>query len=91
MLKLYNESLSDFTRTIPPLAIFIPETKSLEYEVENILDKRVMCKKPQYLVKWLDYPLHDAIWEPLKNLANANKKVKKFELMRTSNLKEERM
>ena len=91
MLKLYNESPSDLTRTTPPLAIFIPETKSLEYEVENILDKRIMRKKPQYLVKWLGYPLHDATWEPLENLANADKKVKEFELMRTSNLKEGRV
>ena len=51
LLKLYNESPSDLTRTTLPLAIFIPETKSLEYEVENILDKRIMRKKLQYLVK----------------------------------------
>ena len=63
----------------------------MEYEVENILDKRIMRKKPQYLVKWLGYLLHDATWEPLKNLANADKKVKEFELMRTSNLKEGRV
>ena len=50
-----------------------------------------MRKKPQYLVKQLGYPLHDTTQELLENLANADKKVKEFELMRTSNLKKRRV
>ena len=46
-----------------------------------------MRKKPQYLVKQLGYLLHYAIQELLENLANADKKVKEFELMKISNLK----
>jgi Chromo (CHRromatin Organisation MOdifier) domain len=91
LLKLYKESSEDFIRPTPPPAIFIPETNQEEYEVENILDKRTIRNKPQYLIKWLGYPLHDATWEPLENLDNASKKVKDFESMRTSNLKEGRM
>ena len=40
-----------------------------------ILDKRVINKKPQYLVKWLDYPLHNATWKPTENLKNCQEKV----------------
>jgi Chromo (CHRromatin Organisation MOdifier) domain len=67
-----------------PPAIVLPNTEQEEYEVENILDKRTLRKKPQYLIKWLGYPLHDATWEPLENLGNAREKVKEYEETRTS-------
>lgn len=90
LLKPYKES-DKFQRPTPPPAIYIPETNQDEYEVEMILDKRIIRKKPQYLIKWVGYPLHDATWEPLENLTNAQEKLKEFELTRTSNLKEGRM
>jgi hypothetical protein len=88
LLKPYQESPRNFERPTPPPAIFIPETNTEEYEVETILDKRILRNKPQYLVKWVGYPLHDATWEPLEHLTNASEKVKDFESMRTLNLKE---
>src|SRR5271170_19765 len=91
LLKPYKELPEEFTRPTSPPAIFIPETNQEEYEVETILDKRTIHKRPQYLIKWKGYPLHDATWEPLENLDNASKKVKEFESMRTSNFKERRM
>src|SRR5271155_2785851 len=91
LLKLYKESPEEFVRPTPPPAIFIPETNQEEYEVETILDKRIIHKRLQYLIKWKGYPLYNATWEPLENLDNASKKVKEFESMRTSNLKERRM
>jgi hypothetical protein len=90
MLKPYQES-EEFNREAPPQPIIIPESNEAEYEVEQILDKRLIRNKTQYLVKWLGYPLHDATWEPVENLKNAPEKLKEFELMRTSNLKEGRM
>jgi hypothetical protein len=91
LLKPYEETPQDFERPTPQPPIFFPEINSEEYEVETILDKRIVHKRPQYLVKWLGYPLHDATWEPLINLTNATRKVKEYESTRTSSLKEGRM
>ena len=80
LLKLYNPNDNEeFIRPTTPQAIIIPETEEEEFEVESILDKRIIHNKPQYLVKWLGYPLYDATWEPLENLHNAMKLVKSFE------------
>jgi len=46
LLKLYQPSPSDFERSTPPLAIVIPETNHEKYEVEAILDKRILRNKP---------------------------------------------
>ncbi|CAG8622037.1 7437_t:CDS:2 [Paraglomus occultum] len=81
MLKPYQQ-FEEFNREAPPQPIIIPESNEAKYEVEQILDKRLIRNKTQYLVKWLCYPLHDATWEPVENLKNAPKKLKEFELMR---------
>ena len=91
LLKPYHPSPSDFERITPPPAEFIPNTNQEEYEVETILDKRVLRGKTQYLIKWMGYPLHDATWEPTQNLVNAPQKIKEFESTRTLNSKEGRM
>ncbi|CAG8779884.1 6623_t:CDS:2, partial [Dentiscutata erythropus] len=79
MLKPYKENLTDFNCNLSPLPEIIPETNKEEYEVETILDKKLMRRKPFYLVKWKGYPLHDATWEPKKNLINAADMVTNFE------------
>ncbi|CAG8794122.1 24900_t:CDS:1, partial [Dentiscutata erythropus] len=79
MLKPYKENLTDFNRDISPPPEVIPETNEEEYEVETILDKKLMRRKPFYLVKWKGYPLHDATWEPKENLTNAADIVTVFE------------
>ena len=91
LLKHYQETPDNFNRPTPPPAIIIPGIEEEEYEVESILDKKLVRTKPHYLVKWKGYPLHDATWEPAEHLKNAERKVKEFELTRTSNLKEGRM
>ena len=85
-LKLYNES-EKFLRATPPPPVTLSDN-SEKYEVETILDKRTFKGKTQYLVKWIGYPLHDATWEPVNHLKNANLKVKEFERTRMSILKE---
>jgi hypothetical protein len=52
------------------------------------LDKKTLKGKTQYLIKWIGYPLHDATWEPANHLKNAKEKVKEYEVMQTSSLKE---
>jgi Chromo (CHRromatin Organisation MOdifier) domain/Integrase core domain len=86
MLKLYKESEEFLRATPPPPTIVSGDSK--EYEVETILDKRTLKGKTQYLIKWIGYPLHDATWEPANHLKNAKEKVKEYEVMRTSSLKE---
>ncbi|CAG8820424.1 24960_t:CDS:2, partial [Dentiscutata erythropus] len=51
MLKPYKENLTDFNRDLSPPPEIIPETNEEEYEVETILDKKLMHRKLFYLVK----------------------------------------
>ena len=81
-LKLYNET-EDFLRATPPPPVILSDN-SEEYEVEQILDKRTLKGKTQYLVKWVGYPLHDATWEPVNHLKNTQQKVKDFERGRSN-------
>ena len=50
-------------------------TAEPEYGVKTILHS---CKRQhnrhqwvEYLIKWKDYPIHEATWEPTDHLANA--------------------
>jgi Chromo (CHRromatin Organisation MOdifier) domain len=65
------------------LMLLPPEPSTIEnhteYEVERILDVRTRRHHKEYLVKWTGYPEHDASWEPVENVANANELVKEFE------------
>ena len=38
------------------------------YNVEKILDIRFVNGKPEYKIKWENYPISQSTWEPLKNL-----------------------
>ena len=55
----------------------------IEYEVEEILDSKVVGRKPhtkhiQYLVKWKGYGLEDASWEPVEGLEGAPKAIAQY-------------
>jgi len=51
-----------------------------EYEVEEIMDKRMMMGKAEYLVKWKGWPKEeDRTWEPLANLAESMNLVEDYE------------
>ena len=49
-----------------------------EYEIEDILNKRSVRRKMQYLVKQKDYPLYNAICKPVKHLDNVRNIVLHF-------------
>lgn len=50
------------------------------YSVEDILDKRVVSGKTEYLIKWSGYSLNDSTWEPVTHLnKNCDRLIKKFE------------
>ena len=61
--------------------------KSIEYEVEAILEDKVEKKKqkngnyeyfPKYRVKWLGYPISESTWEPLENLSGCRKILQEY-------------
>mgnify|MGYP000196818657 CR=1 FL=1 len=44
-----------------------------EYEVEDILDSKIVRNKFHYLLDWSSYSPNDQTWEPTENLNNAKK------------------
>jgi hypothetical protein len=61
----------------PPPAISINDHE--EFEVEQIVDKRLHRRRVEYLVRWVGYPEHEATWEPVTNLTNARDAIADFE------------
>ena len=49
-----------------------------EFEVEAILDSKIMRNKLYYLVDWLGYSPSHRTWEPIENLNNAPELVTEF-------------
>jgi len=50
------------------------------YEIEEILDSRIIKGRLQYLVHWKGYTINDRTWEPFENFTNGynNKKLIEF-------------
>src|SRR3954451_14037892 len=48
------------------------------YEVEAVLDSRLVRGTLQYLVAWKDFPREEWTWEPAKNVAGAKRAVELF-------------
>ena len=40
-----------------------------EYYVEKVIKMRVKEGMEEFIVKWIDYPLSEATWEPFENLS----------------------
>ena len=80
LLKRHQPSPQEFvSRTqAPPPPVKISGSQDLEYEVQEILNKRRYYGKTQYLVLWKGYPRHDATWEPADNLKNAADALAKY-------------
>jgi len=55
-----------------------------EYEVERIVDKRVVDGVTEYLVKWKGWENEeDQTWEPEENLVGSEKLIKKYEVAKS--------
>ena len=48
------------------------------YNVERIVDKKNVGKKVMYFVKWEGYASDQNTWEPIANLKNVSKMVKRY-------------
>ena len=83
LLKRYEENPKDFISRESPPAPEIQADGSEKYEVDKILDKRVITRgraqQVSYLVSWKGYGLDEATWEPLGNLDTAQEAIQEFE------------
>ncbi len=50
-----------------------------EWEVEELLSKRIKEGKIEYLIKWKNYDVEQSTWEPIVNLVNCTKLIEFFE------------
>ena len=76
LLELYTtSSIPGFPTNPPPHVEFL---EGPEFEVDVILDSKIMRNKLYYLVNWVGYTPNDQTWEPVANLANAADKVTTF-------------
>ena len=48
------------------------------YNIDKILDRRIINGKYQYKIKWEGYPMSQSTWEPLKNLETAIELVEEY-------------
>ena len=65
------------TKKIRKRAVERKPTIEVEYEVESVLEKRILNGVTQYFVKWKDY--EETTWEPVDNLANIVDLIEEFE------------
>ena len=49
-----------------------------EYEIERILQKKQGDQRVEFLVKWKNYDISEATWEPKVHLKNAQTALKQF-------------
>jgi len=50
-----------------------------EYEIENILEKRMISGEAHYLIKWKGYDISENTWESKENLKNCMRTLQHFE------------
>ena len=55
----------------PPSPLLLDDNAAGEFEVKGILDSHLGRYGTVYLVKWLNYPVFEATWEPTEHLASA--------------------
>ncbi|CAG8478015.1 26533_t:CDS:2 [Dentiscutata erythropus] len=64
-------------RAIEPLSPVVVD-KKYEYEVNEILDTKLIWKKLYYLVDWKGYDINECSWELAKNVGHTKEVVKAF-------------
>ena len=64
---MYKPQVEEQKKTLPKLVIIEREE---EFEMEKILNKRVVKGKKKFLVQWEEYIVEGDTWESRKNLKN---------------------
>jgi len=75
-VQLYKPQVEEQKRTLPKPVIIKEEE---EFEVEKILNKRMVREKEKFLVRWKGYTAEEDTWENKENLENAKELVEEFE------------
>jgi len=75
-VRLYKPQVKGQKKT--PLKPVIIEGEK-EFEVEKILNKRVVWGKEKFLVRWKGYTAEEDTWENRENLGNAKELIEEFE------------
>jgi len=74
-VRLYKPQVEG-QKKIPPKPVIIEEEE--EFEVEKILNKRIVRGKEKFLVRWKGYTAEEDTWESRKNLKNTKELVEEF-------------
>jgi len=74
-VQLYKPQVEG-QKKIPPKPVIIEEEK--KFEVEKILNKRMIRGKEKFLVRWKGYMVEEDTWENRENLENVKELVKEF-------------
>jgi len=75
-VRLYKPQVEGQKKT--PSKLVIIEGKE-EFEVEKILNKRMVWGKEKFLVRWKGYTAEEDTWENRENLGNVKELVEEFE------------
>jgi len=75
-VRLYKLQVEEQKKILPKWVIIEGEE---EFEVEKILNKRMVREKEKFLVRWKRYMVEEDTWENRENLENAKELVKEFE------------
>jgi len=74
-VQLYKPQVEG-QKKIPPKPVIIKGEE--EFEVEKILNKRMIRGKEKFLVRWKGYTVEENTWENRENLENAKELVEEF-------------
>jgi len=75
-VQLYKPQVEGQKKILPKLVIIEGVE---EFEVEKILNKRIVRGKEKFLVRWKGYMAEEDTWENRKNLENTKELVEEFE------------
>jgi len=75
-VRLYTSQVKG-QKKVPPKPVIIEGEE--EFEVEKIINKRIVRGKEKFLVQWKGYTAEADTWESRENLENAKELVEEFE------------
>jgi len=75
-VRLYKPQVEG-QKKIPPKPVIIEGEE--EFEVEKILNKRIVQGREKFLVRWKEYTAEEDMWESRENLENVKELVEEFE------------